>query len=143
MTSSQKPNDKRRFIDWLIAALGVVLAVLLFFLVRQYQILRRESIISARESWLMNALKNHPHLTASDVSFISSWMTFDYLNKLFNLPPEYLKIQLSISDPAYPKLIIGNFAKDAHRTASGTLEEVQNAVRQYLTNPLPANTSST
>ena len=62
-----KPNDERRFIDWIIAVLGIVLAVLLFFLVRQYQTLRREAIVSARESWLTNALKNHPHLTASDV----------------------------------------------------------------------------
>lgn len=129
--------------DWFIAALGVLLAILLFFLVRQYQILRRESIISARESWLMNALKNHPHLTANDTGVIRSWMTFDYLNKLFNLPPDYLKTQLSVTDPAYPKLTIGTLAKDAGRQASSTLAEVQNDVRQYLSNPLPANTSST
>ena len=126
------PNNERRLIDWLIAALGILLAILLFFLVRQYQTLRRESIISARESWLTNALKNHPHLTASDASIIHSWMTFDYLNKLFNLPPEYLKTQLSVSDPAYPKLTISKFAKDIRQPASSTLAEVQNAMRQYL-----------
>jgi hypothetical protein len=137
------PNNERRLIDWIIAALGIILAVLLFLLVRQYQTLRRESIISARESWLTNALKNHPHLTASDASVIRTWMTFDYLNKLFILPPEYLKAQLSITDPAYPKLTVGKFAKDINQSASSTLTEVQNAVGQYLTNPLPANASST
>jgi hypothetical protein len=137
------PNNERRLIDWLIAALGILLAILLFLLVRQYQVLRREQIISARESFLTNAIKNHPHLTLSDVSAIHSWMTFDYLNKLFNLPPEYLKTQLSISDPAYPKMTINKFAKDVGQPASSTLVDVQNAMRQYLTNPLPANASST
>jgi hypothetical protein len=137
------PNNERHFIDWLIAALGVLLAILLFFLVRQYQILRRESIISARESWLMNALKNHPHLMANDTGAIRSWMTFDYLNKLFNLPPDYLKTQLSVTNPAYPRLTIGTFAKDVGQPASSTLTKIQNDVRQYLANPLPANTSST
>jgi hypothetical protein len=143
MDISKKPNNERRFIDWIIAALGILLAILLFFLVRQYQTLRRGEIVSARESWLMNALKDHHHLTASDTDVIRSWMTFDYLNTLFDLSPGYLKNQLSISDPAYPKLTIGKFAKDIKQPASSTLMEVQSAVRQYLENLAPANTSST
>jgi len=143
MAPFQEPNGERRFIGWIIAGLGVVLAVLFFFLVLQYRTLRREAIMSARESWLMNALKNHPHLMANDASAIRSWMTFDYVDKLFDLPQEYLKAQLSITDPAYPKLTIGKFAKNMHQSASSTLGEVQNAVRQYLTKPFPANTSST
>lgn len=139
----RKPNNERRFIDWIIAGLGVILAILLFFFVRQYQSLWRTSIISARESWLTNALKNHPHLTASDTDVIRTWMTFDYLNKLFMLPSDYLKIQLSISDPTYPKLTIGAFAKDSKQPASSTLMNVQNAIQQYLANPVPANASST
>lgn len=143
MSPSEKPNKERRFIDWTIAGLGIILAVLLFFFVRQYQTLRHEAILSARESWLMNAIKNHPHLTVNDVSAIHTWMTFDYLDKLFNLPPEYLKARLSVSDTRYPKLTIGEFAEDTKQSASGTLMEVQNAVRLYITNLSPLNTSST
>lgn len=143
MSPSQKSNGERRLIDWIIAGLGIILAVLLFLLVRQYQTLRRESFISARESWLMSALKDHPHLTVSDANVIRTWMTFDYLNKLFSLPPEYLKTQLSVTDPTYPKLTIGKFAKDIGQPASSTLVEIQSAVRQYLENPLSPDTSST
>jgi len=141
MNPFKKTNGERRLIDWFIAALGIILAVLLFFLIQQYRTLRRESILSARESWLMNALKNHPHLTAADAGAIHAWMTFDYLNKLFNLPPEYLKSQLSIPNAGYPKLTIDEFAESIHQGASSTLVNVQNAVRQYLS--APANTSST
>ena len=143
MNPSQKPGDERRLIDWFIAAFCIILAILLFFLVRQYQTLRRESVISARESWLTNALKSHPHVTANDASAIRSWMTFDYVNKLFSLPSDYLKTQLSISDPTYPKLTIGKFARDINQSASGTLEAAQNSVRAYLAHPIPANASST
>jgi hypothetical protein len=59
-------------------------------------------------------------------------MTFDYINKLFGLPPTYLKDQLSISSPAYPKLTIGAYTKGIHANASSTLSGVQDSVRQYL-----------
>ena len=55
--------------------------------------------------------------------------------QLFDLPPEYLKNQLAISDPNYPKLTISKFSKDITQSASGTLEEVQNAVGRYLGRP--------
>ena len=83
-------------------------------------------IISARESWLTNTIKNHPHLTVNDVNVIRTWMTFDYLNKLFTLPPEYLKARLRYFEPAYPKLTIGEFAKDINdNPPPRTLMEVQ------------------
>lgn len=130
----QKQNNERRFIDWLIAIFCIALAILLFFFVRQYQTLRRESIISARESFIANAIKNHPRLTAGDTGIIRSWMTFDYVNKLFGLPPEYLKGYFAISNSGYPKLTIGKFASGARLNASSTLAGVQNAVSQYLAN---------
>jgi hypothetical protein len=136
-------DHERHFIDWVIAGLGIILAILLFLLVRQYQTLRHESIISARESWLINALRNHPHLTANDTAVIRTWMTFDYVNRLFVLPPEYLKTQLGITDASYPKLTIGRFARDISQPASTTLMDIQNAVGQYLVNSLPPNASST
>lgn len=137
MDPVQKPKNERRLIDWLIAFFCVALAILLFFFAHQYQTLRRESLISARESWLTNALKNHEHVTANDASAIREWMTFDYINKLFGLPPAYLKDQLSISSPSYPKLTLGAYAKGTHANASSTLAGVQDAVRQYLISTVP------
>lgn len=143
MASPLEPKNERRLIDWLIAGFGIILAVLLFFLVRQYRTLRRESLLSARESLLSNIIKDHANPSASDISLVHSWMTFDYLDRLFHLPPDYLKVQLSITDPTYPKMTITKFAKDIDQNPSSTLERVQGVLRQYFANPLPVNTSST
>src|SRR4051812_12432281 len=40
--------------------------------------------------------------TAQDVQLIQPWMTFDYIDVVFNVPPDYLKTKLSITDPHYP-----------------------------------------
>jgi len=143
MNPPQGTEKERHLIDYLIAILGILLAILLFFLVRQYEILRREQIIGARESWIMAALKNHQNPVINEVADIRAWMTFDYLNKRFDLPPDYLRDRLSISDPAYPRLTIGKFAKDLKQSASSTLTEVQNVLQQDLAPPNLGNTSST
>ena len=145
--SPQKSKSERRLIDWLIAIVGVALAVLLFFFVQQYRTLRRESLINAREAFLAATFRDHAPVTSSDASNIRTWMTFDYVNKLFSLPLNYLKSTLSISSTAYPKLTIGAFAKQTHANASSTLVNIQSAVRQYLMNAAQTstapNTSST
>ncbi len=141
---SQKPKNERHFIDWIVATLGVILAVLLFFFVRQYRTLQREELIATHRA-MTSALRNHPLLIANDADTIRSWMTFDYLNGFFKMPPDYLKNRLSISDPAYPKMTINKFAKDIRQTPSSTLVEVQNTVRQFFASSSApeANTSST
>jgi hypothetical protein len=141
----QKPNNERHLVDWILAALGIILAILLFSLVRQYQTLRRENTPTLRQLWPINTPRNNvSRLAPNNADFIRSWMTFDYVDKLFDLPPDYLKAKLSISDAAYPKITINKFAKDIRQNSSSTLVEVQNAVRQYSVSPAPvANVSST
>jgi hypothetical protein len=139
---SQKPKNERHLIDWVVASLGVILAVLLFFFVRQYRTLQREEFIATHRA-MTSALRNHPLLVANDADTIRSWMTFDYLNGFFKMPPDYLKNQLSISDPAYPKMTINKLAKDTHQNPSSTLVEVQNTVRQFFAPPsVPASSTS-
>ena len=44
-------------------------------------------------------LLHHSHrvLTVNDVSRIQNWMTFDYITKIFKLPPTYLQQNLQIN----------------------------------------------
>lgn len=141
MTSPQPPDEQRRLIDWIVAGLGVVLAVLLFFLVRQSEVLRRESMANAHLARIAAALRD-PAAVASGTAMIQSWMTFDYINRVFALPPDYLKTDLSVADARYPRLTVGEFAEDDRASASSTLINVQNAVRDYLLGTVPAAASS-
>ena len=75
---------------------------------------------------------NHGTLTISDVYFIRSWMTFDYINTLFRLPPDYLKTQLNITDPHYPRISIRTFAKNSHVDVTVFLNMVQEDVKNFL-----------
>src|ERR1035437_6268606 len=42
---------------------------------------------------------------------LASWMTFDYINVVFGIPPDYLKTNLNITDPGYPNIRIDRYAK--------------------------------
>ena len=88
-----------------------MLVVLVFFFVRQYTILRREQIFNARELWISNVFEQRGSPTPGDVAFVQGWMTFDYVNQLFHLPPSYLEEQLSISDSDYPHVTISGYAR--------------------------------
>lgn len=121
------------YIKYAIIILIIVLIVLSIFFVWQYASLRRSNIISARESWLTALMKRHGPATVNDVNFIRPWMTFDYINRLFNIPQDYLKNSLSLSDNGYPKLSLSSYAKHNNMTTDEVAGEVMKAIRNYLT----------
>jgi len=76
--------------------------------------------------------KTVPALGAQDLSFIASWMTFDYLNKTFGLPADYLKTSLLITDSRYPILTINRYARWRHISADSATTAVSSAIAAYL-----------
>lgn len=122
--------NTKKYIKYILVALGIVLIILCVALFLEYRNLRRSQIIRAH-GWQFPFAQNHKPLTSSDVNLIRSWMTFDYLNKAFNLPPEYLKTQLSISDIHYPRLSLSHYVKNHNIDADTFLTEVKNAVHNY------------
>ncbi len=142
MPHSRRPDQERKIIDWIIAGLGILLALLLFVLLLQYESLRQDEAIRARTEWFVNALRDRTGSAAASAATIQSWMTFDYLDRAFGLPQTYLQERLAITDPRYPKLTIGEFAEDNHAAASSTLNAVRAAVEAYLSAP-PSAASST
>jgi hypothetical protein len=134
-----------RIVPWLkyiILGLAVLLAILVFFFVRNYFELRRSQIITGREFWTSAFIKSHGPLSAADVGLISPWMTFDYINKTFLLPASYLQTSLSISDPHYPQVSLGGYAKSHHLDAATLTAQAQSAVRNYLSMPQGTSTSA-
>lgn len=72
------------------------------------------------------------HMSLADLNYIREWMSYDYINKSFNLPPAYLKSELNIPETAYPNVLISKTAKDKQTAAAAYLTTVKEAVRKYL-----------
>ena len=68
---------------------------------------------------------------------ISPWMTFDYINKMFNLPPEYLKQTLNINDKRYPVITISQYSRKEKIKTNLAITNVQDAVKSYLASLTP------
>lgn len=123
-----------RYIKIALAVLVFILIILFAMFIRDYQSLEQLRLTRPYHSWLLNAKSRRPLTTVSDVNSIESWMTFDYLNYLFNLPPSYLKSQLSITDTHYPRLSISQYARKQNFDPNAFLDSVKNALRPYLKN---------
>jgi hypothetical protein len=133
----QKENSNNnhigRYLGYAMIVLAVVFVALIVFLVLDYRHIRRTAMVSARESWLMAVVHNHGPLTATGVGYVRPWMTFDYINKLFALPPDYLKARLVISDTRYPQLTISKYASGDHLDLAAFLGKLDDAIRSYVT----------
>ncbi len=78
---------------------------------------------------------HHPNLrrpAALEPAAIATWMTFDYLNRIFKLPPEYLKASLSITDARYPRMTVKRYASDRRSDPAIVLTAVKAAVQAFL-----------
>ena len=59
-------------------------------------------------------------------------MVFNYLNKVFNLPTDYLKTKLNIANSDYPNVTIKKIAAEQKISSTAYLETVKEAIAQYL-----------
>lgn len=84
----------------------------------------------AHRFWLSHL---HRTLTINDTNSIRSWMTFDYINKAFKLPVDYLKNTLNISDSRYPNIALEDYAEKEKINKASFTTNVQEAVHNYLT----------
>ena len=79
------------------------------------------------------ATHSYRTLNVNDVNTIRPWMTFDYINKVFKLPADYLKNTLNISSSHYPNISFGSYAKEEKVNAADFITKVREAVHSYLT----------
>ena len=119
----------------LIVALSALLAALLF---RSYVLLHRYSHngnLAPRYPLhrLLNSRGMFPRdvgsITPPTIETIQPWMTFDYLNRTFRLPADYLKTHVPVSATDYPNLSINRYVKANHLDLAQTLNAVKTALR--------------
>ena len=113
--------------------LTVVVLFFVFILAEAY------SFKNNSHPFLKNYIANHRHRPTllRDPSYISSWMTFDYINKVFNIPPQYFEVSLQIQDPKYPFITIKQYARKINLPDTVLLERVREAIRGFLVIPKP------
>ena len=123
----------------IIVLLLVGLVFLTTSLIKQYrQIQHLDYIQAARANHSFSPVRGNTPITANDTAQIQTWMTFDYVNHLFNVPPNYLKTNLNIADTKYPRLTISQYAKKANVDKSILLGQVQQFVKLYFASSMNA-----
>lgn len=65
------------------------------------------------------------------VSNIEPWMTFNYLNIVFELDTDYLKHYLNINDTRYPNISINMYARHYDLSSEDFLENIKQAITNY------------
>ena len=116
----------------MLILLCVVFAILVFFLVREIRHLNHTEIINARELQVSNFLREHGPLTINDIGIVAPWMTFDYINKLFALPPTYLETTLGVSNSRYPQMSLSSDARSTGVSSAFLIGKVESALQKYL-----------
>ena len=104
----------------------ILLVASAYLFIHDAAALRRAGFLSGREGW--HQMRGNQAPAAAG---IRTWMTFDFVNDIFNLPPDYLSTTLSIRSSAYPKLTIAQAARAQGTSADAFLQKVQNAVASY------------
>jgi hypothetical protein len=117
-------KNNQPYLVALVVTLAILAALAVFF-VRDYQRVRHSHQPFARSF-------RGQTLTANDASSTQVWMTFDYVNHLFALPPQYLSANLSLTDSRYPRLTISTYAREAKISSATALFNVQNSIRAYF-----------
>ncbi len=121
-----------RSIKIALMVLGVILVFLFVFLIINYISLRRANIITAREGSLSAFVQKHGPLTANETDVLRSWMTFAYINKLFALPPDFLKNTFAITDGDYPDITVSYYIGSRHLDEAAFMTSLETAIGNYL-----------
>jgi hypothetical protein len=134
------PHEPRRHRKWHLLASETLMVLLVTIIVTTTYSLAVEmrglgsSGQLATRQRLRQAL-TRALLTKPDVASISDWMTFDYLNLVFKLPPTYLKDYLGVTDARYPRLSIRRYAATRQLSPSIAVQGVQAAIRNFQAIP--------
>ena len=101
--------------------ISIILIGSVVIFVQSFQHLKKNNAFRTRQT----------HRPMIEISQIQSWMTFDYLNRNFNLPVDYLKKSLSITDTAYPKMTLRRAATSQDETVASLVGQVKEAIKAY------------
>lgn len=136
-------SNLKKIIIILLVFLGILLGIIGALLFQNIRIWSNQRLLQPTHyAHNLLRLRQFPS-TSTTPETITSWMPFSYINKVFDLPPEYLKNALEITDPRYPVLTIRKYAQDNHLDNTQLLKTTKQAIKNYLpTSSTPISTTS-
>lgn len=111
--------------------LVAVATAAVYLAVNRYAVLRDQGSLKMQHR-VRDILRIQTQTPKPDATYVRSWMTFEYLNRIFSLPPTYFSKKLHITDPSYPKMSIARYAVDARITTNAALLQVIAALKEYV-----------
>ena len=130
-------------LEWILLVLVVSgLAITLYYLVRDYAILsyRGQTMSLHRPRRGLRGMLFVPRQKLQPAD-IQGWMTFHFLNRVFNMPENYLQQQLSMSDKRYPNISLDDYVNSKRLNEAKFIAQVQSLVANYQKNQ-PAGSGS-
>ncbi len=121
-----------RWVRGALVVLGVLLVAGAALLAWEWHLALRAHPAESIRSALSGFVATHGPLTADEVGVIRPWMTFDYVNTLFGLPPEFLRDSFKIEDPSYPMLTLGHYAGETGYNEAEFMNAVEAAIANHL-----------
>ena len=118
-------------IDWIRAAivsLIILLVAMLLWFASDVHNLYKQGVIRPAISRVSRRQHMAPTIVPAQ---IQGWMTFNYINYVFNLPSQYLLLDLNISNPKYLNLSLDDYSKDAKIKDTTFIQSVKDAVSAY------------
>lgn len=118
----------------LIVFLSAILIIFTVLIAKNIIIAHKTGLFSRHKSAseLLLRQKGMNAISASDADYIDSWMTFRYINFIFNLPENYLKDKFGIEDKQYPNLTLDRYAKHNNKDETLFIEEVRQTVEDHI-----------
>lgn len=90
-------------------------------------------------AWEGGPGRRHGQPNASDIQSIQSWMTFSYINHIFNLPNDYLKTELNISSTQYPNITIAKVIASQSLATNDFLTNMRGLIQTFLVSRTPTS----
>lgn len=131
-----KFSREERVILVVLLLLMLVLVALGVSAFREYRIVRPVQHGLSRAQWIA-ALEGNRPAAATQTDAIRAWMTFEYLNRIFDLSPDMLKTGLSITDKRYPKITIATYAANAGLSAAEGVARIAALIDAFHTSSTP------
>ena len=120
--------------SFLTIAIIVLLILFSVFLIRNIQLAHRSGVFQNHMPISELLLKNKQmnQTSARDIEYIDTWMTFQYINFVFDIRENYLKDMLHIEDVHYPNLSIERYIRNQKLDKAIFIEEIKKQVLEYM-----------